>query len=276
MTSDAGTLAVRDWGGDGVPLVFWHALGPCATGAELVEVAPRLVAHGVAPLSVDGPGFGASPMTRAYDLGSLAELLRATIGELGLARPVLMGHSWGGAVVTTLAGRHPDEVRGLVLVDSGHIDYTDLESARNSPDPVTREWESRHAFTAWLEENLERPTPEVIAGYGAGVFDRDGKVVGSPAEAMRLARSGLLDRLSPAWPGLARVPVLLLLATQPPHVDQNREHLPRFQAAVPHADVRFVEGAGHGVLADAGPPLGDDIGRWVREAAAAGRPATNG
>ena len=41
------------------------------------------------------------------------------------------------------------------------------------------------------------------------------------------------DRLSPAWANLADVPVLLLLATQPPHVDQNREHLPRFRAAVP-------------------------------------------
>ena len=80
---------------------------------------------------------------------------------------------------------------------------------------------------------------------------------------MRRARGGLLDRLSPAWPGLANVPVLLLLATQPPHVDQNREHLPRFQAAVPHADVRWVDGASHGVIADAGPPLGDEIAEWI-------------
>lgn len=269
MTSRAGTLAVRTWSENGgTPLVFWHALGPCASGAELVELAPRLAAQGIAPFSVDGPGFGASPVASAYDLGSLADLLRATIGELGLERPVLMGHSWGGGVVTTLAGRHPDESRGLVLVDSGHIDYADLPAATSSPAPVTREWSSRAEFDAWLEENLDRPTPEVIAGYGAGVFDRDGKVLGSPAEATALARSGLLDRLSPAWPGLAGVPVLLFLATQPPHVDQNREHLPRFQAALPHADVRWVDGAGHGVIADAGPALGDEIAEWIRSSGA--------
>ena len=269
MTSAAGTLAVREWsdGGD-TPLVFWHALGPCASGAELVELAPRLAAHGLAPYSVDGPGFGASPVATTYDLAALAELLRATIAELGLERPVLMGHSWGGGVVTTLAGHHPDEVSGLVLVDSGHIDYADLPSSRNSPAPKQWEWDSRDAFNAWLEENLDRPTPEVIAGYGAGVFDRGGKVFGSPAESMLLARGGLLDRLSPAWPGLAGVPVLLLLATQPPHVDQNREHLPRFQTAVPHADVRWVDGASHGVIADAGPRLGDEIAEWVAPSAA--------
>ncbi|HEU5371022.1 MAG TPA: hypothetical protein VFU51_01400 [Gaiellaceae bacterium] len=190
VTSRAGTLAVRVWSeNEGTPLVFWHALGPCASGAEVVELAPRLTASGIAAFSVDGPGFGASPMASAYDLGSLADLLRATVGEL-------------------------------------------------------------------------------IAGYAAGVFDRDGKVLGSPAEAMALARSGLLDRLSPAWAGLAGMPVLLLLATKPPHVDQNREHLPRFQAAVPHADVCWVDGAGHGVIADAGPALGDEVAEWIRSSGA--------
>ena len=81
----------------------------------------------------------------------------------------------------------------------------------------------------------------------------------------------MLDRLSTVWPALAEVPVLLLLATQPPHVDQNREHLPRFQSAVPHADVRWIDGASHGVIADVGPALGDQIGAWITKAAA-GRP----
>ena len=165
--------------------------------------------------------------------------------------------------MTTLGALHADETRGLVLVDSGHIDYADLESARNSAPPRQWEWESRDAFEAWLEENLERPTPEVIAGYGAGVLDRDGTVIGSSAESMLRARDGLLGRLSPRWPALATTPVLLLLATQAPHVDQNREHLPKFQAAVPHADIRWVDGASHGVIADAGPPLGDQIADWI-------------
>jgi pimeloyl-ACP methyl ester carboxylesterase len=264
VRSEVGTLAVREWPSNGgTPLVFWHALGRCASGAELVELAPRLADLGIAPVSIDGPGFGASPPATAYDLDSLATLLRATIRALSLDRPVLMGHSWGGAVATALASSHPDEARGLVLVDAGHIDYADLESARSSPPPLQREWESRAAFAAWLEENLDRPTPEVLAGYGAGVLDHNGKVVGSSADSLLRARDGLLERLSPRWPALARLPVLLLLATQPPHVDQNREHVPTFQAAVPHADVRWIDGASHGLIADAGPRLGDTIAAWV-------------
>lgn len=134
-------LAVRDWGGDGVPLVFWHALGPCASGAELVEVAPRLVARGYHPRSVDGPGFGASPLAEDYALRALAAQLHDALGP---ERPVVMGHSWGGAVTLAYAATYP--VRALVLVDSGHIDYADLQGTTSAPAPEQLRWESRDTF----------------------------------------------------------------------------------------------------------------------------------
>ena len=252
----SGNVAVRDWGGDGVPLVFCHALGPCASGGELVELAPRLVAHGYHPYSVDGPGFGASPIADDYG----AQALAANVLELGLDRPVLMGHSWGGAIVTAAAAL--GDARALVLFDSGHIDYVDLPGTASAPDPVQWRWESRAAFDDWLRENLERVTPELLAGYNAGVYDEDGAVRGSSAEASKRARSGLLERVSAYWPALADTPVLLFLATQEPHHTQNREHIGRFEAAVPHADIRWVEGASHGLIADVGPTLGDEVAEW--------------
>ena len=67
---DAGEarIAVREWGEPGgTPLLFWHALGPVASGAMLAEVAPRLAAAGYHVASVDGPGIRclAGPATRA-------------------------------------------------------------------------------------------------------------------------------------------------------------------------------------------------------------------
>jgi pimeloyl-ACP methyl ester carboxylesterase len=252
-----GDLAVREWGGDGTPFVFWHALGPLASGAELVEVAPRLVAHGYRVLSVDGPGFGASPHADDYSLAALA----AKLDALELDRPVVMGHSWGGAVMVAYAATHP--VRALVLADSGHLDYADLEASRNSPPPKQWEWESRDALDAWLRDGLDRVTPEVVAGYHAGARDENGVVMGASAEWMLEARNGLLERMSALWPALAGTPVLLFLATQEPHGSQNREHIGRFETAVPHADVRWVEGASHGLVADVGPELGDEIAEWL-------------
>jgi alpha-beta hydrolase superfamily lysophospholipase len=78
---------------------------------------------------------------------------------------------------------------------------------------------------------------------------------------------GLLEPISGAWPTIAthEIPTLLFLATRPPHVHENRRHIARFEAAVPHAEVRWPEHAGHGLLADLGAPLGDEIATWLVE-----------
>ncbi len=62
-----------------------------------------------------------------YALGALAGLLDELIDERELDRPVLAGHSWGGAVAMAYAATHPDDVRALILLDSGHLDYADVE-----------------------------------------------------------------------------------------------------------------------------------------------------
>ena len=76
-------------------------------------------------------------------------------------------------------------------------------------------------------------------------------------------------RQSDAWPRLreARIPTLLLLATLAPHVDVNERLVTRFTQALPHADVRWVPDAGHALLADVGPPLGEDIAAWLASVA---------
>ena len=150
-----------------------------------------------------------------------------------------MGHSWGGAVAVRYAAAHPSLVRAVVLLDSGHIDYRDL------PDV-----------------DADRPPEEWVAEAAA----RDPRL----AEARGKAMHGLTDRVSDAWPVLAEheIPTLLLLATADPHGTQNRRHVGGFEQALPQAEVRWVEGAGHGLLDDVGPPLGDEIAAWLHSRAA--------
>ena len=52
-----GTLAVREWPGDGTPVLVWHALGQAASGGVAGAIASRLAAHGLHPYAIDGPGF---------------------------------------------------------------------------------------------------------------------------------------------------------------------------------------------------------------------------
>ena len=233
-------MHVHEWGRrDDVPLLFWHALGPDQSGAALADVAPALVDSGFHVLSVDGPGFGRSPALRPedYRLEALVERLYALVDDRELERPVLAGHSWGGAVAVSYAGCYPDDVRALVLLDSGHIDYRDL-----------------------ADVDADRPADAWIAGVRTSPDPRR-------AEARGMAMAGLTARVSDAWPAIAEheIPTLLVLATEPPHGDQNREHIGRFRSALPHAEIRWADGAGHGVLEDVGAPLGDEIAGWLVE-----------
>ncbi|SDD42371.1 Pimeloyl-ACP methyl ester carboxylesterase [Massilia sp. PDC64] len=69
-------------------------------------------------VAVDRAGSGHStrdPGTPA-DLHTQAAMLAALIDRLGLERPLVVGHSLGGALALTLALRHPDRVSGLALI----------------------------------------------------------------------------------------------------------------------------------------------------------------
>jgi len=69
-------------------------------------------------VAVDRPGNGHStrgPDTPA-DLETQADALAALIDELGLGRPLVVGHSLGGALALALALHHPQRVGGLALI----------------------------------------------------------------------------------------------------------------------------------------------------------------
>jgi pimeloyl-ACP methyl ester carboxylesterase len=69
-------------------------------------------------VAVDRPGSGYSvraPNASAA-LGAQADVLAALIDALGLGRPLVVGHSLGGAVALALAQRHPERVAGLLLL----------------------------------------------------------------------------------------------------------------------------------------------------------------
>jgi pimeloyl-ACP methyl ester carboxylesterase len=78
------------------------------------------------------PGIGASaPATTPRDGVTIVEELRATLRAKEIAPPyVLVGHSIGGLYVQLYARRHPDEVAGLVLVDSTHPEQLSGAGAR--------------------------------------------------------------------------------------------------------------------------------------------------
>jgi pimeloyl-ACP methyl ester carboxylesterase len=277
---DGAAVAVREWDAveaEAVPILFWHALGPAGSGATIGEAAPVLAARGYRTIAIDAPGFGGSgllPPAR-YRIGPILELVTGVVEALELDRPVLMGHSWGGAVMLAAAARAPESIRALVLLDSGHIDYGDLDDV----DPGlpwqgwlaaaaerTARWPDEAAFEAELREAIPRWSDELLGCYLPGLHREGDALAGAPAEARAAAMWALAtERVSYDWPAVAaaRLPTLLLLATREPWGSQNEEYAPRFERSLPHAEVRRIEGAGHALTADLGPELGTLVADWL-------------
>jgi pimeloyl-ACP methyl ester carboxylesterase len=275
---------VREWGSpERRPLVFWHALGALTSGAYLTEVAPVLTEAGLWLIAPDAPGFGESPALppEAYRTEAVVGLVEGVLDERGVERAVLMGHSWGGTVMTAFAAAYPERVEGLVLVDSGHADYQDQPSFPHGktfeelveeyarPERGVRTTEAE--FARDVEAEVRRtPTPELLAAFRAGLRKEGDVLVGIPTpEARASAMTGLMDtRVSASWPAIAEagIPILLALATEPAEArTENEAAAATFAERFPDAEIRIFEGAGHDLFADAGPELGRAVADWVRQ-----------
>lgn len=99
--------------GSGTPVVLIHGLP--GTAEDFNAVTPLL--PGRRTIAIDRPGFGYSG-DGYLKFDRQIEVLEALLRRLGVTRPILVGHSYGGTLALAFAERHPSEVRGLVLVDA--------------------------------------------------------------------------------------------------------------------------------------------------------------
>ena len=102
--------------GTGSPVVVFEA-GMGASRNEWGAVVPA-VAERTTTVAYDRSGLGRSP--RDPEPRPLARLVSDAVDLLEHLRDgpfVLVGHSWGGPIVRSVAAQAPDRVAGLVLVD---------------------------------------------------------------------------------------------------------------------------------------------------------------
>ncbi len=102
--------------GFGVPVVLLHGLGSMVEDFELSGLVSR-ASEEFRVLAFDRPGYGYStrPLDRPWTPRAQALVLRAALDELGIARPIVLGHSFGTQVALAYALEFPDQVRGIVL-----------------------------------------------------------------------------------------------------------------------------------------------------------------
>jgi pimeloyl-ACP methyl ester carboxylesterase len=171
------------------------------TAEDFEDVTPLLVGHRT--IAIDRPGYGFS--TGGYfPFDRQLQAVHEVIEKLHLGRPILVGHSYGGAISLAYAERHPSDVRGLVLVDAAatcthnsafaraqarFVKFVELpviaqvadvtfsqllrtasadpaETEAFSPNPVNRRHHQRVLSINLKHGNLEAYSGEVVAANG--------------------------------------------------------------------------------------------------------------
>lgn len=187
IAGPGGRLRVDDGGRGNLPVLFVHGNGGNRTQwkaqLEHLRATRRAVAFDLRGMGESEPAGDAD-----YSVAGFSRDVAAVADALGLDRFVLVGHSYGGAVVADYAGRHPDRVAALVFADvAGDIRDTPdkaLAALRDGLLPehyedFTRRWfqgilaGGTDATKSAVLRSLAATRPEVFiaATMGLYVFD---------------------------------------------------------------------------------------------------------
>jgi len=273
--------------GSGTPELVVHRYGLTDTGAPTLVLLHGLTDAGrcwpdaVARwggayriLAPDALGHGESPRFTPGQLasGPGEHMFEATIAALGRhlgpgTRPVLVGHSMGGAMAGAIAARRPDLVRAAVLEDPAWLapDAPHDESAngvrwladfeRRVADPEGEVARERAANPSW-------PDAEFAPWIGA-------KLRGDPGF---LAHGAAFVR--DPWTGLAAaidVPVLVVTGTMNTIVAGSRATIEAI--GNPNIEIAVIDGAGHCVRRDRTEAFHALVDPWIAARFAEADPA---
>lgn len=106
--------------GSGQPIVLIHGSDGALQDFLLSGLIDRL-AQEYRVIAFDRPGHGYSgrPKDEPLTFALNARLIHGALQELGVVRPIIAGHSFGGAVALQYAVDYPEDVTGLLLMAPG-------------------------------------------------------------------------------------------------------------------------------------------------------------
>lgn len=232
VNRDGVKLFFEEAGGKGAPIVFVH--GWCCDHtyfAPQVEHFRRT--HRVVAVDLRGHGQSDKP-AQDYTMAAFADDLVWLCRQLGVTRPVVIGHSMGGVIAMVLAAQFPDVPAAIVSVDSPILPSAPLPDTLAPFVAALRSPAYRQAQRQFVNDMLFIPADD---------SERKGRIIdamsAAPQPVMVSAFENLFNFDHAATAAQCRVPWLALYAQQPV------SDLPRLRELCPHLVTGQTVGAGH-------------------------------
>lgn len=241
-----GELVVAEYG-TGTPCLLVHGFpfdrrmwrGQLGAFPDLRLILPDMRGHGES-----------EPTPPPYTLVDLAEDMRQILDHLAIEQVILGGLSMGGYVALAFAGRYPERLRALLLLDT-HPKADPPEIRRGRAETAARaRKEGVAALTSELTErfvkdhHVEPETVALIRQMIAGT-SVEGMVGSLTAMAARPDSTPILSSIT--------CPTLIVVGTEdtitPPAMARE------MQAGIPGAELVEIPGAGHLAPLEAPSPV---------------------
>ena len=224
-------------------------------------------------IAPDYPGFGLSQPAPGYDFlpSSHARVIEAFAEHLQLENVSIMMQDWGGPIGLWYAGRHPDNITGLVIGNTwgwpidgdphferfsnlmggriGRIFIRRFNAFVNVMIPMNVK---RHRVPGEVMEAYRRPFPTAESREPTWIFPRE--IRGS---------SAFLSEVETRLHTLASRPALILWGNR--DIAFKEKERRRFEQTFGNHRTVILEGAGHYIQEDAPGDIADAINTWWKE-----------
>lgn len=237
--------------GAGRPVVLIH--GNPGSGQDWTRLFSPLAADHRA-IAFDRPGHGLSQRPKQGDttVEVQARLLHDALKQLHVERPIIVGHSWGGALALVYAINYPEEVAGVVLVAPAVYESQDATSLLTQLPAVPVIGDAVNSvFTPLFGASLVRselkkafspdPVPKNYLRSVLFEWTRPKKVKAYSLDDASL--NGSLKKFSPRYPEIS-VPVSILAGDSDLCVSE-KDNAERLHQALPKSHLVVLPKTGH-------------------------------
>ena len=230
LNRDGVELFYAEAGSGEPPVLLVHGWA-CDHTAMAPQFAYFRRSHRVITVDLRGHGESDKP-EQDYTILGFADDLAWMCGELGVEKPIVIGHSMGGVIAVELAARFPELPCAVVTLDAPVV-AAQAVIDRLAPQVEGFRTSAFHELQSKFVDSMFLPTDnqERKARIKAGMMSTPQHVAASAAANI------FADTVSSMR--ACRVPLLVLAAAE------SLSDLPRLREACPHVITGQTVGAGH-------------------------------